>query len=104
VEEAYLDKRTYEYLYSAGSDHILMDTQTYDQITLDDDAFGDGPKFCKPNTRLQVSMYEGKPLVVTLPNTVDLAVTDTPPERDGHESKQAGDAGDGPGGSGAAVR
>ncbi|MHC4658549.1 MAG: elongation factor P [Planctomycetota bacterium] len=80
VEEAYLDKRTYEYLYSSGSEHILMDTTTYDQIALDDDAFGDGQKYLKPNTRLQVSMYQGKPIIVTLPNTVDMEVTDTPPE------------------------
>ena len=80
VEEAYLDKRTYEYLYSSGSEHVLMDTTTYDQISLDDDAFGDGPKFLKPNTQLQVSMYEGRPVIVTLPNAVDLKVTDTPPE------------------------
>lgn len=80
VEEAYLDKRTYEYLYSSGSEHVLMDTTNYDQITLDDDAFGDGPKYLKPNTQLQVSMYQGKPVIVTLPNTVDLEVTDTPPE------------------------
>ncbi|UCG57173.1 MAG: elongation factor P [Phycisphaerales bacterium] len=80
VEEAFLDKRTYEYLYSSGSEHVLMDTTTYDQITLGDDAFGDGPKYLKPNTQLQVSMYEGRPLVVTLPNTVDLEVVDTPPE------------------------
>ena len=45
-----------------------------------DDAFGDGPRYLKPNTRLQVSMYEGKPVIVTLPNTVDLEITDTPPE------------------------
>ena len=79
-EEAYLDKRTYEYLYSSGTEHVLMDTESYDQIALDDDAFGDGPKYLKPNTQLQVSMYEGRPVVVTLPNTVDLEVTDTPPE------------------------
>ena len=80
VEQAFLDRHTYEYLYSSGSEHILMDTTTYDQITLDDDAFGDGPKYLKPNTQLQVSMYQGKPVIVTLPNTVDLEVTDTPPE------------------------
>ena len=80
VEEAFLDKRTYEYLYSSGSEHILMDTTTYDQITLDNDAFGDGPKYLKPNTQLQVSMYENRPVQVMLPNTVDLEVTDTPPE------------------------
>jgi elongation factor P len=80
VEEAFLDKRTYEYLYSAGSEHVLMDTTTYDQMTLDDDAFGDGPKYLRPNTKVQVSMYQDKLLAVTLPNTVDLEVTDTPPE------------------------
>ena len=80
VEEAYLDKRTYEYLYSSGTEHILMDTKTYDQITLDDDTFGDGQKYLKPNTQLVVSMYEGRPVVVELPNTVDLEITDTAPE------------------------
>ncbi len=80
IEEAYLDKGTYEYLYSQPNEHVLMDTQTYEQITLDDDAFGDGPRYLKPNTRLQVGMYEGKPVVVTLPNSVDLEVTDTQPE------------------------
>ncbi|HNY80645.1 MAG: elongation factor P [Sedimentisphaerales bacterium] len=80
VEEVELDKRNYEYLYSSNEGHVLMDLQTFDQIALDDDAFGDGPKYLKPNTPLQVSMYEGKPIVVTLPNTVDLEVTDTPPE------------------------
>ncbi len=80
VEEAYLDRRMYEYLYSAGSKHVLMDVTTFDQITFDDDAFGHGQKFLKPNTQLQVSMYEGRPIIVELPNTVDLEVTETPPE------------------------
>jgi elongation factor P len=80
VEEAYLDKRKYEYLYSSGSEHVLMDITNYEQISLDNDAFGDAPKYLKPNTQLQVSMYQGKPLIVDLPNTVDLEVSDTPPE------------------------
>lgn len=80
IEEAYLDKRIYEYLYSSGSEHVLMDTTNFEQITLDDDAFGDGTKYCKPNTQLEVQMSEGKPVIVNLPNTVDLEVTDTPPE------------------------
>lgn len=80
LDEAFLDKREFEYLYSSGSEHVLMDCGNYDQISLDDESFGDGPKWLKPNTRLQVCMYEGKPVVVTLPNTVDLEVTDTPPE------------------------
>jgi len=80
VEEAYLEKRTYEYLYSSGDKHILMDVETYDQISLDDETFGDAQKYLKPNTQLQVSIYQGKPVTVTLPITVDLEVTDAPPE------------------------
>ena len=80
VEEAFLDKRKYEYLYSSGAEHVLMDTTSYEQVSLDDDAFGDGQKYLKPNSQLQVSMYQGKPIIVELPNTVDLQVTDTSPE------------------------
>ena len=80
IEEAYLDKRSYEYLYSSGSEHVMMDMETYDQITLNDDQFGDGLKFLKANEKVQISMYENNPVVVTLPNTVDLEITDTAPE------------------------
>ena len=80
IEEVTLDKRKYEYLYSQPNGHILMDIETYDQITLDDAAFGDGKKYLKPNTELLVSTCQGKLVSVVLPNTVDLAVKDTPPE------------------------
>jgi len=80
LEDAYLDKRNFEYQYSSGSEHILMDLETYDQISLDDDAFGEGPKYLKPNTQLQVSMYQNKPVQISLPTTVDLKVVDTAPE------------------------
>lgn len=83
IDEAYLEKRNFEYLYSAPNEHVFMDMETYDQIMLDDDAFGDGPQFLKGNEKIQISMYQGKPVVVTLPNTVDLEVTDTPPELKG---------------------
>jgi elongation factor P len=80
VEEVEIDKRTYEYLYSTGREHVLMDMTTYEQVTLDNNVFGDGAKYLKPNTQLGVSIYEGKPITVNLPDTVDLEVRDTPPE------------------------
>jgi elongation factor P len=80
VEDAYLEKRNFEYLYSSGNEHHFMDLESYDQITLDDDAFGEGKLYLLPNTQIQISMYQEKPVVVTLPNTVDLIVKDTAPE------------------------
>lgn len=80
LEDAFLEKRKFDYLYSSGHEHHFMDCENFDQITLDDDAFGEGPLYLKPNTQLQISMYNEKPVVITLPNTVDLKVTDTTPE------------------------
>jgi elongation factor P len=80
VDEAYLEKRNFEYLYSSPNEHVFMDLDSYDQISLDDDAFGEGPLYLKENQKLQISMYNGRPVVVTLPNTVDLTVKETDPE------------------------
>lgn len=80
IEEVTLDKRKYEYLYSEPSGHVLMDMETFDQITIDNDAFGDGKKYLLPNTELLVSSYQGKLISVVLPNTVDLKVVECPPD------------------------
>ncbi|MEN6384416.1 MAG: elongation factor P [Phycisphaerales bacterium] len=80
IEEVTLEKRKYEYLYSDPTGHIVMDLETFDQITLDDNAFGDGKKYLKLNTELLVSTYEGKLISIVLPNTVDLKVVECPPD------------------------
>jgi elongation factor P len=80
LEEVELQKKSYEYLYSNASEHVLMDLQTFDQITLNDAVFGDAVKYLKPNMQVVIASYEEKPVVITLPNTVDLTVVDTSPE------------------------
>ncbi|MFZ0033434.1 MAG: elongation factor P [Sedimentisphaerales bacterium] len=80
LEEVELQKKSYEYLYSNASEHVLMDLQTFDQITLNDAVFGDAVKYLKPNMQVVIASYEEKPVVITLPNTVDLMVVDTAPE------------------------
>ncbi|MBN1436344.1 MAG: elongation factor P [Sedimentisphaerales bacterium] len=84
LEDVYVDRQNYEYLYSAGPDeHVLMHKETFDQITIDGEMFGDGPKYCKPNTDVQIQFFDGKPLAVDLPNSVELEVIDTAPELKG---------------------
>ena len=79
VETAYLDKREMEYIYEEAAGYVFMDTETYDQISLDHDMVEEMMKYLKPNARAHVIFYEAKPLSLELPQTVDLEVTKTDP-------------------------
>jgi elongation factor P len=79
VDQAFLDRRDMEYLYSDNTGHILMDTKTYDQVTVTDDLIGDAIKFCKPNTVVTTLAHDGNIISLELPNTVELEVTECDP-------------------------
>ena len=79
LEQAFLEQKAVEYLYSEGSTHHFMDMTDYEQLELSGDVVGDAVKYLKPNTQVQITMYQGKPFSVELPNTVELEVKDCPP-------------------------
>jgi elongation factor P len=79
VERAVLDQREMEYLYSDGSDHHFMDTENYEQTHLSEDVLGDSVKYLVANSKITVEFYEGKPLGIELPATVNLRVVQTEP-------------------------
>jgi elongation factor P len=79
VEQAYLDKREMEYIYQDGDGYVFMDTETSEQITLGREWVGDLMFYMKENTKGHVVFYEGKPLSLELPATVDLKVVETEP-------------------------
>ena len=80
LEQVFMEKQKYEYLYSSGNEYVFMHQENYEQITLDGELFADGVKYCKPNTEIELQFYDGKPLAVVLPNSVELKVADTPPK------------------------
>jgi elongation factor P len=79
VEQAYLDKRPMQYLYQEGDEYVFMDLETYDQIHLHSDWVGDQILYLKENDNAQVTFYDGKPLSLELPATVELKVVETEP-------------------------
>src|SRR4030042_2130349 len=58
LEQAFLDRRDMEYLYSDSSGHVLMDSKTYDQMTVSDDLIGKSIKYFKPNTSLTAMVHQ----------------------------------------------
>ena len=79
VEQAFLDKRDMEYLYSDKNSHVFMDTTTYDQITVSDELLGDTIKYFKPNTPVTALVHGSEIVSIELPKVVELTVTDTAP-------------------------
>jgi elongation factor P len=79
VEQAYLDKREMQYIYQDGDGFVFMDTETYDQITLPQDLVGELMLYMKEGNKAQIVFYDGKPLSLDVPATVDLKVVDTEP-------------------------
>ena len=77
VERARLDQREYQFLYAEGSMATFMDTETYDQITLNKDLLGeDQVPFLQDDMKVMVESYEGETLGIQLPDTVSLEVTE----------------------------
>ena len=83
VEQATLDNRKMQYLYAEGDLHTFMDTDNYEQITLTRDQVGGILSFLLPNEVVEVEMYDGKPVGLSPPSTVDLQVVDTEPSMKG---------------------
>jgi elongation factor P len=79
VERVTLEQHSMEFLYEADGLYHFMNTENYEQLGLDEETLGDAPQYLTPNLRVQVEFYEGKPMGVTLPKTVELRVTQTDP-------------------------
>jgi elongation factor P len=79
VERVSFEQHEMEYLYESDGIYHFMNTETYDQIGLDAEQLGDAVHYLLANTRISVEFYEGQPMGVSLPKTVDLKVTDTAP-------------------------
>jgi elongation factor P len=53
--------------------------ETYEQPVFNRAQLGDGAEFLKENLEVNVDYYQGRPIAVTLPNVVELKITQTDP-------------------------
>jgi elongation factor P len=83
LEQARLDETEMEFLYEQGGEYVFMNTENYEQVSLSAEAIGDTIKYLKANTVIEVETYEGKPVGVNLPSTMEFKVTSTEPRLQG---------------------
>jgi elongation factor P len=76
---AYLEQKRMQYLYRDDGGYVFMDLETYDQLHLGADLLGDEARWLKETMEATVVFYEGRPIAVELPNSVDLEIVETAP-------------------------
>jgi elongation factor P len=79
VEEIYLEKKDFQFLYASGDMLTFMDMETYDQIELATDFVGDQAQFLQDGMKTLVQMYDGRAIGISLPLQVTLEVTEADP-------------------------
>jgi elongation factor P len=79
LERAVLDEREMQYLYNDGDHYYFMDTSSFEQIHISQEALGDSRHYLVPEALIRVEFYNDDPVGIELPQTVDLKVTETVP-------------------------
>lgn len=74
LNDVELDKSNVQYLYHDGDVYHFMNTETFEQIELDAEIMEDVRDFLQENAVVSMESYEGEPLSLKLPTTVDLRV------------------------------
>jgi len=78
-EEAIIETKKMQYLYSDGDLYYFMDQETYDQVPVAYDMVEEAIKYMRENDEATLKFYKGEPFIVEAPNFVDLVVTETEP-------------------------
>lgn len=78
-ENAYVERKDMQYLYSDGDLYYFMDMETYEQLPIGADKLSDNFKFVKENMMCKIISYKGNVFGVEPPMFVELEVTDTEP-------------------------
>jgi elongation factor P len=77
VEDIRIDKNVMQYLYNDGDFYHFMDVQTYEQIAMPAALMDEATPFLKDNQEIEIRFYEGEPIDVNLPITVELEVVES---------------------------
>lgn len=79
VEKVRLEQKDFQYLYSEGDMLVFMDTETYDQLELQQEFVGERSAFLQDGMQVTVEIYEEKPIGINLPDYVTLEIIEADP-------------------------
>ena len=89
-EEARIETKEMQYLYTDGDLYYLMDNNTYEQMGLTKEQMGDALEFIQENMNVTIVLYKGKVIEVLPPTFVELVVEYTEPGFSGNTATTSG--------------
>ena len=89
VERAIVEDREHTFLYQDGEGFHFMNSENYDQITLQDELVGDGAAYLQPEMKVMLSMHEGNAVAIQLPQKVVLEIVETEPVTKGQTASSS---------------
>ena len=89
VERAFIDDQDFQYLYEDGDGFTFMNGETFDQVHVPRDIVGDQAAYLQENMTVRLSLHEGVPVAIELPQKVTLEVVETEPAMKGQTASSS---------------
>jgi elongation factor P len=89
LERAFVEDHDYQYLYEDADGFTFMDGQTFEQVTVPKEIVGDYAPYLQENMTVKLSLHEGVPIAIELPQRVTLEVVETEPTMKGQTASSS---------------
>jgi elongation factor P len=76
VEQTHVERRDFQFLYRQGDQLVFMNTDTYEQIELNEDFVGERAAFLQDGMTVNVQLHQDRPIGIRLPEHVVLRVVE----------------------------
>ena len=89
LERAVVEDREFQFLYEDGDGFHFMNMENYDQVSLPADLVGDGKYYLQPEMKVHLSVYDGTPVAIDLPQRATLEIVETEPAMKGQTASSS---------------
>lgn len=89
IEKAHIDRMPMQYLYNTGDTYYFMNTQTYEQLEVNEKVLEGEKKYLKENLEISIASYNGEIIGITLPEKIEYEVIETEPAVKGNTTNNA---------------
>jgi elongation factor P len=89
LERAVVEDREFQFLYEDADGFHFMNMENYDQVSLPADLVGDGKYYLQPEMKVKLSVYDGTPVAIDMPQRATVEIVETEPAMKGQTASSS---------------